>query len=370
MIQIRAVRSRRDHRAFVAFPYQHYRGHAHWVPPLRIAERARLDPRRNPFFEHADMELFLAVRDGRVCGRIAAIDDHRHRETHADNTAMFGFFEAADRDAARDLLAAAEDFARARGRRAVRGPVNPSLNDSAGILIDGFDSDPVVMMPFNPPEYAAYIEGAGYAKVKDLYAWMFDVTTMPQLAAQYQAFAERLQARHRVVFGQFRARDFEAQLMNFWQILCRAWERNWGFVAPTEREFRYLAGELKPVVDYRFTITAEVDGEPIGCVVAIPDINQVLRGTNGGLLRFLARFLRRRSIITQGRLIMLGVLPEYQRRGLFPLLIQEMYRRSLGTQYRRIECSWVLEDNVDVNGPAELFGGRRYKTYRMFEKTL
>lgn len=370
VIQIRAVRSRRDQRAFVAFPYLRYRGNAHWVPPLRIAERARLDRRRNPFFEHAEMELFLAVRDGRTCGRIAAIDDHRHQEIHRDSTGMFGFFEATDEAAAQELLAAAEDFARARGRRIMRGPLNPSMNDSAGILIDGFDSDPMVMMPYNPPSYAAYLERAGYAKAKDLFAWIFDVRKMPQLATQYQALLERLQARHRVVFGRLGARDFEGQLSNFWQVYCRAWERNWGFVPPTDREFRYLARELKPIVDFRFTITAEVDGTPIGCAVAVPDINQVLQGAGGNLLRGLARYLRRKSIITQGRVLLVGILPEYQRRGLFPLLVNELYRRSVGTQYQRVECSWVLEDNLDINGPAELFGGRRYKTYRLYEKAL
>lgn len=370
MIQVRAVTSRQERRAFLEFPYARYRDDVHWVPPLRMTERARLDPRRNPFFEHADAELFLAVRDGRTCGRIAAIDDRRHQEIHRDGAAAFGFFEATDAEAARAVLAAAEQFARARGRRTLRGPMNPSLNDSAGILIDGFDSDPMVMMPYNPPAYAAYLEQAGYVKAKDLWAWIFDARSMPPVAAQYQTTLDRLRARQRVVFGRFDARDFERQLTTFWHIYCRAWEGNWGFVPPTEREFTHLARQLKQIVDPRFTITAEVDGMPVGCAVAVPDINQVLQGCRGRLLWAFMRFLRRHTIVTQCRLVLLGLLPEYRQRGVLLLLVDELYRRSRGTRYERVECSWVLEDNRDVNGPAETIGGRRYKTYRVFEKGL
>src|ERR1700704_2845118 len=166
LTDIRPVSGRREFRRFIDYAYERNAGDPHWVPPLRLAEHERLTPKKNPFFAHADVELLLAWRDGRVAGRIAAIDDRLHNDTHHDNTAMFGFFEAEDGDAARALLGAVEAWARTRGRARVRGPINPSLNESAGLLVEGFDSDPMLMMPHNPPEYAAYIEAAGYGKIK------------------------------------------------------------------------------------------------------------------------------------------------------------------------------------------------------------
>src|SRR6266851_2421015 len=176
---IRPVSGRRDFRRFIDYAYERNAGDPHWVPPLRLAEHERLTPKKNPFFAHADVELLLAGRGGTIVGRIAAIDDRLHNETHHDNAAMFGFFEAEDAEASRALLVAVEEWAKARGRARVRGPMNPSLNESAGLLIDGFDSDPMLMMPHNPRAYAAHIESAGYQKVKDLFAWLYDLERQP-----------------------------------------------------------------------------------------------------------------------------------------------------------------------------------------------
>src|SRR4051812_25810346 len=168
-IAVCSVRSRGDRRRFVDYMYERNRADPHWVPPLRLAEHERLNPRKNPFFAHAEVELMLARRQGRVVGRIAAIDDRLHQDTHHDNVAMFGFFEAADQAVAAALLHAAEAWAKARGRVRLRGPISPSLNEMCGLLIDGFDTDPTLLMPHNPREYRTHIEAAGYTKVKDLY---------------------------------------------------------------------------------------------------------------------------------------------------------------------------------------------------------
>ena len=173
--EVRSRAGKREFKQFINYQYDRNRGDARWIPPLRLGEIDRLTPRKNPFFAHADVELLLARRDGRIVGRVAAIDDHLHNETHGDNIAAFGFFEAEDAVASRALLGHVEAWARAKGRAAVRGPLNPSLNESAGLLISGFDTDPMLMMPRNPPDYAAFIEGAGYTKVKDLYAWIYDL---------------------------------------------------------------------------------------------------------------------------------------------------------------------------------------------------
>jgi hypothetical protein len=368
LIEVREVSSRRDLSHFVAYPYQRNRSDPHWVPPLRLSERGRLRPSKNPFFAHADAALFLARRGSATAGRIAAIDDRLHNETHRDNTAMFGFFEADSADAARALFDAVDRWALDRGRGRVRGPVNPSMNESAGLLIDGFDTDPMIMMPHNPPEYAAYIEAAGFAKVKDLYAWSYDLAhgvepTMAKLAA-------RLRDRTGITLRPLQLEEFEREVERLRLIYCGAWDGNWGFVPPTPAEFRRIATELRPIFDPRCAVCAEVNGRPVACGIAVPDINQALRGTGGRLFPIgLIRLLGRRWIVDQIRLLILGVLPEYRRYGLYPLLIARLHSQ-VYPAYRRVEFSWVLEDNRDINRPLELAGARRYKTYRIYEKSL
>ena len=369
MIDLRPVGTRRDLRQFIDYAYVRNRRDPHWIPPLRIGERERLSPKKNPFWAHADVELLLARRDGRVVGRIAAIDDRLHNEVHRDNIAAFGFFEADDAAATRALLDGVEAWARRRGRVAVRGPLNPSLNESAGLLVDGFETDSMLLMPHNPPEYADYLEAAGYRKVKDLFAWLYDLDR--GAGPLIEKLAARFRDRERIVVRPLELREFEREIDRLRVIYCGAWEHNWGFVPPTPEEFRRLATELRQIFDPRCAVIAEVDGRPIACAIAIPDINQALKGTDGRLFPLgLVRLLRRKHTIDQARLLLLGVLPEYRRPGLYPLLLFELQRQAAGSQYRRAEFSWVLEDNRDINQPAEQAGARRYKTYRIYQKAL
>lgn len=366
---VRPVQGRRDVRRFIDYMYERNATDPHWVPPLRLGEHDRINPKKNPFFAHAEMELLLAWRSDRVVGRIAAIDDRLHQETHGDNVAMFGLFEAADAEAAGALLAAVEAWAKARGRAHVRGPISPSLNDMCGLLIDGFDTDPMLLMPHNPPEYAAHIESAGYAKVKDLFAWMH--VLQRELPPVFVRAAQRLRDTHKITLRPLNLAEFTSEVERLRAIYCAAWERNWGFVPPTAAEFRRIATELKPIFDPRCTVCAEVDGELVACLVSVPDINQALKGTNGRLFPFgLIRLLLRRRYISQVRLLLLGIDARYRGLGLYPLLIVEWHRQLQGTAYARAEFSWVLEDNRDINQPAEAGGARRYKTYRIYEKTI
>jgi hypothetical protein len=369
LTEVRAVGGRREFRQFIDYPYRLHASDPHWVPPPRLSERERLTPKKNPFFDHADVQLLLAWRGARLVGRIAAIDDRLHNETHHDNVATFGFFEAEDSHAARALLEAVERWARARGRAHVRGPLNPSLNESAGLLIEGFSTDPMLLMPHNPPAYAEYVEAAGYRKVKDLFAWLYDVDReVPPMVAQ---LAGRIRDRHRIVVRPLRLSEFTREVERLRAIYCGAWQGNWGFVPPTEAEFRRLATELKPIFDPRCAVCAEVDGRPVACAIAIPDINQVFKGTGGRLFPLgLFRLLRRRRYIDQLRLLLLGILPEYRAYGLYPLLLAELHRQLQGTSYRRVEFSWILEDNRDVNQPAQHAGARLYKRYRIYQKAL
>jgi hypothetical protein len=369
-VTVRPVDGRREFRNFVDYAYERNRGDAHWVPPLRLGESDRLKPKKNPFFAHAEIQLLLARRGDRIVGRIAAIDDHLHNQTHRDNLAAFGFFEAEDAETARALLDEVEAWASRRGRSAVRGPLNPSLNESAGVLIEGFDTDPMLLMPHNPPEYAGFIEGAGYAKVKDLFAWIYDLRL--GMKPEIERLADRVRTRHRMVARPFDLTQFAKEIARLREIYCGAWEDNWGFVPPTDDEFRRLATEMKPILDPKCAICVEVDGRPVACAVAVPDINQALRGTDGRLFPLgLIRLLGRKRIINQIRLLLLGVLPEYRSAGLFPLLISELQKSTTNnTRYMRAELSWVLEDNHDINKPVERLGAVRYKTYRIYQKAI
>lgn len=369
MIEVTPVASREQFRRFVDYAYELNASDPRWIPELRLSARERLTPKKNPFFEHADVELLLARRDGAVAGRVAAIDDRLHNQTHRETTAMFGFFEAVDAEATRALLTAVEAWARSRGLTRVRGPINPSLNESVGLLIDGFDTDPMLLMPHNPPAYPAFVEAAGYSKVKDLYAWLYDIGgEPPPLVAR---LAERLRDRHRITLRPLNVKQLDREADRLREIYCSAWAHNWGFVAPTPAEFRRIAREMKPIFDPRCAVCAEVDGRMIACAVAVPDVNQALKGTDGRLnLSTIWRLIRRNRHIDQVRLLLLGIDTKYRTTGLYPVLLVELHRQLAGSAYRRAEFSWVLENNRDINQPAEQAGARRYRTYRIYEKAI
>jgi len=369
MTEIVPVSGPRLTRAFVELPYTLYAREPHFVPQLRRDEHRRLSPKHNPFLAHAEMQLWLARADGRVTGRIAAIDDRLHNEKHGERVTWFGFFEAVDADTARRLLAEVEAWGRARQARRVRGPANPSLNESAGLLVDAFDSDPYALMPYNPPPYAGYVEGAGYRKAKDLLAWDIDLTA--PCPTRITKLAARVADHYGITVRAVDLSAFDRDLAILQTVYRAAWDDNWGFVPPTDAEMRQLAVDLKPVLDPELVLFAERKGQPVGCVVAIPDVNQVLKRMNGGLLPFgIIHFLRRRSIVTRARLLLLGVTPEVRRLGLYPLLVAEIHRHAVARGYTRGELSWTLEDNDLINAGIEAAGGRRYKTYRLYDKPL
>jgi GNAT superfamily N-acetyltransferase len=366
---VRTVAGRRDLRRFIEYPFSLYRRDPYWVPPLLVNEWQRFDARRNPFLQHARIQPFLAERDGRLVGRIAAIDDDHHNATHRDNVAFFGFFEAADQDAASALLAAAEAWARDLGRAALRGPANPSMNDGSGFQIDAFDTVPFVMMPFNPPAYPHYVEAAGYRKVKDLYAWLFH--DAPDLGARIVRLAERVERRYRPVVRPLDTKHFERDLGLLKRIYAEAWQENWGFVRYTDAEFDHLAAELKLIIDPEINLFIELGGEIAGVAINLPDINQVLQKINGRLLPFgILALLNRRRQIDRTRLPILGILPGFRMKGLELVLIKESLLRWKARGYRSCECSWVLEDNDAINAGIRATGGTLYKTYRLYQKSL
>src|SRR5919199_946092 len=337
MTSVREVSSRADLRRFIKYPFAKYRKDLHWVPPLLISERANLDPKKNPFYEHARVELFLAERDGEVVGRVAGIDDDNHNRTHGDNLVFFGFFEAKDAEAAQALFERVEGWARGLGRAAVRGPANPSLNHSAGLQVDAFDTDPYVMMPYNPPEYPRYVEAAGYRKVKDLYAWLFEGDQA--LGERAARLVERVRRRHDPVIRFLDMKRFDEELELAKKIYNHAWEKNWGFVRYTDAEFDHLVREFKPILDPDLAAFVELDGQTAGLAIVLPDVNQVLKRMRGRLLPFgIFHFLNRNRIIDRARLPIMGTLPEYRNRG--------------------------------INHVIEAYGAKRYKTYRLYQKEI
>ncbi len=369
-VQIRAVGSRSDLKRFIDYPYQKYKNDPHWVPPLRMSEWERFNPKKNPFYAHARMDLFLAERNGEMVGRVAAIDDDLHNKTHGDNLAFFGFFEAADEGAAGALLAHVEAWAGKLGRSALRGPMNPSLNDSAGFQIDAFDTDPYLMMTGNPPEYPRYVERAGFAKVKDLYAWMFDHYKSD--FERLHRLAERVRKRyHPTVRTPDIKNHFEDELGIVKHFYNEVWEHNWGFVKYTDAEFDHLAAELKLIVDPDVVIFLELNGSVVGLALVLPNLNQVFKKMNGRLLPFgFVHYLNRKNIVSEARLPILGVVPEHRRKGLELVLIDEVIKRTRAKGYMRGECSWILENNDEMNKGIAAAGAELYKKYRIYQKEL
>lgn len=367
-IKIVEVRKRVDKRRFINYPYTRYRHDPYWVPPLRLSEWQRFSAKA-PFFEHGRMTLFLAWRAGQVVGRVAGIDDDTHNRIHQDNIAFFGFFEAEDAAVARALFHQVEIWAKALGRSALRGPTYPTMNDGAGFQINAFDTSPYVMMPYCPPSYPEYVEAAGFRKAKDLYAWMFDREN-PSYKRMLK-LAERIEKKHDFSLRQVNMKNFAAELARVKHFYAEQWEDNWAHIPYSEREFDAMAQELKLLIEPCMVHFLELKGALIGLVLAVPDANQLLKKMKGRIFPGIFHFLRRRQIITQGRLIILGVVKEYRNRGLELLLIREVAEQSyqqLG--YTRGECSWVLESNKAMNKGLEIAGAILYKTYRLYQKDL
>jgi GNAT superfamily N-acetyltransferase len=376
-VQLRPVRTTRDRRRFLDLPYKLYRNHPHWIAPLRIAQKDILDTKRHPFYKTSDVEMFLAERDGRTVGRIMAIVNHAHNEFHNERAGFFGFFEVDDDyDAAATLLDAASEWVRSRGARVIRGPVNPSTNYECALLVEGFDQDPAVMMPYNFAYYAEFLERYGFNKAMDLYA--FDIAEKYFIVSdKLTRVADRLRKKDKISVRPVNMKNFKGEVEIVRNIYNDAWSVNWGFVPVSEEEFSHLAKDLKQIVDHRVVLIAEQEVEgsltprPIGFLLAVPDINRALKKLSGRLLPFgLLKLLWHSRKISFIRIITMGIVREYQSMGAGAIFLDEIYRRGPGSGYPSGEMSWVLENNVMMNRAAELIGGRRSKTYRIYEMPL
>jgi hypothetical protein len=368
--QIEEVRNERDLKAFVRFPWQIYRGDRFWVPPLIKDQILKFSP-KHPFHSHAEMNLLLAKRAGVIVGRIAGIIDRHYVEFHREKVGFFGFFESIpDPEIAELLLARVVGWLRGRGMEKMIGPMNPSTNDECGLLVEGFDSSPCLMMPYNPRYYPSLLEGFGLKKAMDLYAYLMEESSFSQDRLNRIALKlERREPQLRV--RPVSLRNLDRELMIIKDIYNNAWSGNWGFVPMTEEEIEFFAKNMKPLVVPDLVLFAYWGDEPVAFSVSLPDYNEVLKRLNGrlgvlGILKFLY-FSRKIKAI---RVMLLGVKGTFQKKGAEALLYVETFRRGIHKGYHEAECSWILEDNVLMQRGMEAIGGKRYKTYRIYEAPL
>ncbi len=366
-ITVRPVRTKRDEKAFIKFQWKPYEGNPVWVPPLLLDRRKLMDRRRNPFYLHADAEFFLAERGGEIVGRIAAIVNHNHNREHDENIGFFGFFECLDdRDVAFALFDTVVAWLRERGVSAVRGPASPSVNDEYGMLIEGFDRSPAILMSYNPPYYPKLVEAYGFTKAKDLYSWYLHKDKV--FTEKMIRVSEAAKKRQGLVFRSINMKDFDNEVRKVHEIYSRGWMKNWGEVPLTDAEFAYMAKDLKPVVNPELVIIAESKGRPVGFGLTLPDYNSILRhNKRGWLIPALVRMVFLKKRIDYSRIVILGVLPEYRNSGIGGILFYETARAITGNGIDHGEASWVLEDNVMMNRGAQLMNGEIIKKHRLYQ---
>lgn len=369
------VSSSSDITHFIKSQWNFYQGDPHWAPPLVMDRKKLLDVKNNPFYTHASIALFVAERNGEVIGRIAGITNEHHNTTHDDNIGFFGFFECVnEQSVANALFDKAKAFVKAQGKDAIRGPVNPSMNDEVGLLIDGFDSPAVVLMTYNPPYYAELIEQAGFVKAKDLLAYWLKIEDYQsdKLVRLQQAIRDRYQVTIRNI-NLKDSTQFKKDIESFKIVYNTAWEKNWGFVKISDAEIDAMAGDLKMIADPELVYFIEVRGELAGMFFALPDINQInILNKNGGVLGFLWHLFTKKKRINACRIITMGVLPQYRKSGLDAVMYYEIKNRVIKNGYHRGgEASWILEDNVAMNQAlTHAMNGHVYKTYRVYDAPL
>jgi GNAT superfamily N-acetyltransferase len=373
-VEVTSVGTRDDVDAFISLPWRIYAADAAWVPPLRREVRAFLDRAHHPFYRHGDAAALLARRDGGVVGRVLVSDDPHYNLRHGTNVGAFGMFEAPDEPGvAGALLDAAAGWLRARGRTAMLGPIEYSTNYTAGLLVDGFETPPRLLMNHNPPYYRDLLEGQGLRPVKELYAWWID--RAPDLRPWLKR-AARIASRG-VSLRPIRKRDLPREIERAKLIYNEAWHDNWGSVPMTDAEFDDLGRHLADIADENLMVMAELDREPVGFSLALPDANEAFRAVGDGrLVRWgflpigLARLLLAMRHIRTFRYLALGVRPAFQGRGIAEAMVLRTLDAALEAGYTGCEMGWTLDDNTRVNRAIERVGARRYKTYLIYEREI
>jgi len=368
---ISVVDTKEGKKEFLEFPYSLYENDEYWVPPLRMEQKKLLDTDKNPFYDNAEIELFLVYNNGKLVGRIAAIIDHRYNDYHDAKTGFFGFFECINRERSAQLMfRVVEEWLRSRGMKEMMGPVNPGMMDEIGILVKGFQKYPSILMPYHKEYYDPLLKSIGLEKAMDLLTYEVnqDNVDRERMSRAVEIVKRRLPD---IRIRKIRLKKIDEEIKIIQEIFNEAWKDNWGFIPLSEAEFKYLAKDLKAVVDDNYAHIAEVKGEPVAFSVALPDYNQILKNMNGNLFPFgFLKILFNRRKITKIRTALMGVKPDYQGKGIDALLHRESIENGLRYNKYASEIGWILENNIQMNRVAEKIGGEHDKTYRMYQKDL
>jgi GNAT superfamily N-acetyltransferase len=373
-IEVSQVTSRRERAVFVKFQWQIYPDDPAWVPPLIVERKTFLDPKRHPFYKHGQAALFLARKNGKIVGRIMASDDPNYNSLHESNVGCFGLFESIDdHEVAAALFERAASWLRKKGRTEMMGPIDYSTNYVCGLLIDGFRFSQTILTAHNPSYYRQLIESCGFAKTKDWYAWWF--ADPAKAVAHLRRLATRFHRRCAIIIRPAKLKNLRDESRRLREIYNQAWEKNWGFVPFTEAEIEFMTKELKPLLVPEFALIAEIGNEPVGFTLALPDVNVLLRDLNGRLTRFglpigLIKLLLCKKRIRKGRLIALGVIEKYRRAGVAEMLVLRVMEETMIKRGITGELSMTLEDNFMINRFLEAIGAHRYKTYRIYSKSI
>lgn len=364
------VSGKRDLDAFLDLPDRVYAGDENYVHPLRGELKHFFDPQKNPFWRHARHGLWLARNGAEVVGRVGAcIDDHSN-DHHDEKVGFFGFFEVLDTEAAPELLATAAAWIREQGMDTMRGPgCFTSNHDWFGLQVDGAWTRPVVGMPYNPRTYPGLLEEFGLVGAKDLYAWMIE--TRGEFPEKMKRLIDRVLERPGLEVRKFDMKNFFADASRVRDLYNRSWSANWGFIPMDDEDFKYAAKDMKSMVDPEFLLVAEMEGEPIGFSLTIPDFNEALQPLRGRLLPFgWLKFLLGKRKVKMARTLLMGVLPEHRKLGVDMAMVYKTMQAGFARGMTAGECSWILADNVPMNRILEGYGASRYKTYRVYEKRV
>jgi len=365
------VSTKSEKKEFLEFPYIHYSDDKYWVPPLKIEQKKLLDTKKNPFYKNAEIALFIAFHNHKPAGRIAAIIDHRYNDFHQSKTGFFGFFEVIDNQGTADLLfRVAEDWLKDNGMNEVLGPASPGMMDVIGILIEGFDKYPSIMMPYNKSYYDSIVKNAGYEKAVDLFTYYVSQKTVDRERVN-RAEAIVKKRLPNLEIRPINLKHIKKEVEIIREIFNNAWQDNWGYIPLTKEEFNHFAKDLKMIVDPDFAHIAEVDGQPVAFSIALPDYNQVFKKMNGSLfpVGFLKLLWHRRKI-NKLRTALMGVKKKYQGKGIDVLLHKETIENGVIREMEGSEVGWILENNIQMIRVAEKVGGLHEKSYRMYRKNL
>jgi len=371
-IEVIPVDNRGDQKRFMQFAWDHYRGDDNWIPPLRMDQRELLNYKSHPFYESGEIQTFLALRAGRVVGRIAAIIDHGHNRTHKENRGMFGFFECEDDfEISRPLFETARAWHQSRGMDCQRGPLNPAMNHECGLLVDGFQYPPTFKMSYNKPYYEKLITDSGFEKSQDLFAFWGNLEMLHALDPKLQFVVDEAKRRFDIQVRRIDKKNFARDVECFLRIYNRALPGTWGFVPLTDAELQHVASGLKHLIVPEMTTIAEVDGKPIGAVFGLLDYNPIIKQIDGRLfpLGFL-KILFGRKKLHKIRLVSTNVVPEYQKWGVGLILMERLVDDALAWGINEAEFSWVLESNSLSRATLERGGAIRQKTYRIYDRQI